>query len=114
VLTTHYLAEAEVADRILILNHGQVVAQGAPAQITTHLGGESLEIDAADREALRRELMRLGARFEQGTDGSLRVSLAGRPAAALVQALTTPLTVLRTRQASLEDVYLRILAHDGV
>jgi hypothetical protein len=26
--------------------------------------------------------------------------------------LTTPLTVMRTRQASLEDVYLRILAHD--
>ena len=63
--------------------------------------------------ALRHELIRLGARFEQRTDGSLRVLLAGRSAAELVQALTTPLTVLRTQQASLEDVYLRILADDG-
>jgi ABC-2 type transport system ATP-binding protein len=114
VLTTHYLAEAEGADRILILNQGQIVAQGAPADITVELGGASVEIDAVDRVALRHELMRLGARFEQGTDGSLRVSLAGQSAAELVQALTTPLTILRTRQASLEDVYLRILAHDGV
>ena len=113
VLTTHYLAEAEAADRILILNHGQIVAQGAPADITAELGGASVEIDAADREALRRELIRLGARIEQSADGPLRVSLAGRSAAELVQALATPLTVLRTRQASLEDVYLRILADDG-
>jgi ABC-2 type transport system ATP-binding protein len=113
VLTTHYLAEAEAADRILILNHGQIVAQGAPADITAELGGASVEIDAADRVALRHELIRLGARIEQSADGPLRVSLAGRSAAELVQALATPLTVLRTRQASLEDVYLRILADDG-
>jgi ABC-2 type transport system ATP-binding protein len=113
VLTTHYLTEAEAADRILILNHGQIVAQGAPAHITADLGGESLEIDAVDRAALRRELIRLGARFDQGTDGRFRVSLAGRPPAELIQALVTPLTVLRTRQAGLEDVYLRILANDG-
>src|SRR5437016_4882788 len=45
VLTTHYLEEAEAADRILILNHGQVAAQGSPGDIKAQLGGESLEID---------------------------------------------------------------------
>src|SRR5437867_6428551 len=56
VLTTHYLEEAEAADRVLILNHGQVAAQGTPGHIKAQLGRESLEIDADDRAALRREL----------------------------------------------------------
>jgi ABC-2 type transport system ATP-binding protein len=110
VLTTHYLEEAEAADRILILNRGQVAAQGTPGHIKAQLGGESLEIDAADRAALRRELIRLGVRFDE--NGRFLIYLDGRSAYELVRVLTTPLTVLRTRQASLEDVYLRILAHD--
>jgi ABC-2 type transport system ATP-binding protein len=109
VLTTHYLEEAEAADRIVILNHGQVAAQGSPADIKAQLGGESLEIDAEDRDALRRELLRLEVRFEENVH--VLISLDGRSAYELVRVLTTPLTVMRTRQASLEDVYVRILAH---
>jgi ABC-2 type transport system ATP-binding protein len=110
VLTTHYLEEAEAADHILILNHGQVVAQGTPSHIRAQRGGESLELDAADRVALRRELVRLDVPFDE--DGRFHVSLDGRSAYDLVRELETPLTVLRTGQASLDDVYLRILANE--
>ncbi len=110
VLTTHYLEEAESADHILALNHGQVVAQGAPTQVKAQFAGESLELDAADRAALRRELNALGVRFEE--NGHFHVSLDGRSAHELVRALTTPLTLMQTRQASLEDAYLRILASE--
>ncbi len=110
VLTTHYLDEAEATDRILILNHGQVVAQGSPRQVKGQLGGESLEIDSADREALRRELIALDVRFVE--DGRFLVYPDGRSEYEVVRSLSTPLTVMRTRQASLEDVYLRILANE--
>lgn len=110
VLTTHYLEEAEAADRILILNRGQVVAQGSPSQVKAQLGGESLELDAADREALRHELVGLAVRCEG--NGPFFVHLNGRSAYEVVRSLDTPLTVMRTRQASLDDVYLRILAND--
>jgi ABC-2 type transport system ATP-binding protein len=110
VLTTHYLEEAEATDRILILNHGQVVAQGSPAQVKAQLGGESLEIDAADREALRSELSQRGLRFTE--DEHFLVSLASQSAYDVVRSLSTPLTEMRTRQASLEDIYLRILANE--
>src|SRR5207248_9205825 len=83
VLTTHYLAEAEAAGRILILNHGQVAAQGPPAQLTAQLGGAWLEIDAADREALGRELIRLAVRLDE--NGPFRISLQARPAHALLR-----------------------------
>jgi ABC-2 type transport system ATP-binding protein len=108
ILTTHYLEEAEAADRILILNHGRVAAQGSPAGVKAEMGGETLEIDAEDRTALRHELTRLGLRFDE--NGTFRIHLDGQSAYALVRALATPLTVMRTRQVTLEDVYLRILS----
>jgi ABC-2 type transport system ATP-binding protein len=108
VLTNHYLEEVEAADRILILNHGQIAAEGSPGRIKAQLGGESLEIDAGDRAALRRDLVRLGVRFEES--GGFLIPLDGRSAYEIVRSLSTPLTVLRTRRASLEEAYLRILA----
>ena len=107
VLTTHYLEEAEAADRILILNHGQIAAQGSPGHIKAQRGGEFLEIDAEDRPALRQEITRLGLRFDE--NGTFHISLDGRSAYEIVRLLATPLTVMRTRQITLEDVYLRIL-----
>ena len=38
VLTTHYLEEADAADRIVILKHGQLAAQGSPADIEATIG----------------------------------------------------------------------------
>ena len=114
ILTTHYLDEAEAADRILILDHGQVVARGAPADIKAQVSAESLELNATDRAALTRELVALGVPFEElGESGPLRVPLTSASSVQqLVQSITTPLTHLQTHQASLEEVYLRILANE--
>ena len=110
VLTTHYLEEAETTDRILILNHGQVVAQGTPRQVKARFAGQSLELDADDRDALRRELSSLDVRFAE--NGVFRIALDDRSAHDIVRALNTPLTMMQTGQTTLEDVYLRILASD--
>jgi ABC-2 type transport system ATP-binding protein len=43
-LTTHYMDEAErVAQRIAIIDHGRIVAQGTPAELKAQTGQESLE-----------------------------------------------------------------------
>ena len=110
VLTTHYLEEAEQADRICILNRGRVVASGAPSDVKARSHDEFLELDAVDRSALRRELVDLHLDFEE--DGILTVHLRGRSAHEVVRQLSTPLTHMRTRQPSLEDAYLGILADE--
>jgi len=43
VLTTHYLPEAETADRAVVLVAGSIVAHGSPAELTGRYGGRSLE-----------------------------------------------------------------------
>jgi ABC-2 type transport system ATP-binding protein len=43
-LTTHYMDEAErVAQRIGIIDHGKIVAQGTPAQLKEQTGADSVE-----------------------------------------------------------------------
>src|SRR5207249_2652772 len=48
VLTSHYLEEAEQADRICVIDAGRIVATGAPADLTAALASEYLLVDADD------------------------------------------------------------------
>ena len=42
-LTTHYLAEAEEADRVAVIDHGRIIAEDTPDRITESMGAETLE-----------------------------------------------------------------------
>jgi ABC-2 type transport system ATP-binding protein len=114
LLTTQYLDEADVlADRIVLLDHGRVVAAGTPDELKASLGGEVVRLQFADPGACRRALDLLpGARaderlavLEVDTDGSAaqiralldRLDRAGAPAGRL--------TVHRPR---LDDVFIQL------
>ena len=86
------------------------MAGGGPGsyEVKAQLQQESLIVDAADRDALRDELKRLNLRFKE--NGTFEIGLGGRGAHEVVEMLTTPLTLLRTKSPTLEDAYLRILA----
>jgi ABC-2 type transport system ATP-binding protein len=106
-LTTHYLEEAEQADRICIIDDGRVVAQGTPASLKADLSREYVVVDAADRSGLRVELARL--ELHPTGDGPFTIPLDGRGAHATLKAIETPLTLVRTESPSLEDAYLTIV-----
>jgi ABC-2 type transport system ATP-binding protein len=109
LLTTHYLEEAEDADRICVIDRGRVVSYGTPAEIKADLVEEFLVVDsaAADRPALFAELRGLG--LQHSGEGPLRVELDGRGTHAVLKSIDTPLTVVRTHTPSLEDAYLEIV-----
>jgi ABC-2 type transport system ATP-binding protein len=47
ILTTHYLEEADaLAERIVVINRGEIVAQGSPAQIKSRVGGKVVRFKA--------------------------------------------------------------------
>ncbi len=106
-LTTHYLDEAEEADRICILDKGRVVKIGTPDELKADLLQEYLVLDAADRAALRRELEAKGLPVRDA--GPFQVHLDGRTAQDVISSLDTALTVLRIHAPSLEDAYLKIV-----
>jgi ABC-2 type transport system ATP-binding protein len=46
VLTTHYLEEAdELADRLVIVDHGRVVVEGTPEELKSRLDGDTISVD---------------------------------------------------------------------
>jgi ABC-2 type transport system ATP-binding protein len=107
-LTTHYLEEAEQADRICIIDGGLIVDEGTPAQLKADLSRETLVIDADDRGHLRLELERL--KLRPTGEGPYSIPLDGRSIHATLKAIETPLTLVRTVSPSLEDAYLEIVA----
>jgi ABC-2 type transport system ATP-binding protein len=107
-LTTHYLDEAEDADRICIIDKGKIVAEGSPASVKQDLTHEYLVVDAADRDALRRELQRRGIGHRETP--LFEIPLDDRGAHALLKSIDTPLTTVRTVAPSLEDAYIKVLA----
>jgi ABC-2 type transport system ATP-binding protein len=106
-LTTHYLEEAETADRICIIDKGKVVSYGSPDRIKSQLVEEYVVVDADDRVRLREELARL--ELPISGDGPFKIMLAGRGVHPVLRSIETPLALVRTHAPSLEDAYLEIV-----
>jgi ABC-2 type transport system ATP-binding protein len=106
-LTTHYLEEAEQADRICIINKGQIVSYGTPEQVKADLVEEYLLLDAADRSALAGELTHLGVSFDDGPP--FKAQLGNWTVHQMLRRIETPLTLVQTHTPTLEDAYLAIV-----
>jgi len=113
-LTTQYLEEADVlADRVGIIDHGHIVAEGTPSALKAQIGGVSLEATPAnpnDKERLASVLARFG---EQAAGSPKSVAVRLREGAeALADVVRTldgegiAVADLQLHQPSLDDVFL--------
>jgi ABC-2 type transport system ATP-binding protein len=119
LLTTHYMDEAErLCDRLAIVDHGEIIAEGTPAELIDRLGGHhvvefqvsgnNINNDSLDQwrslpsvESVRREdsTVCLSVREPHLTIPALLDAVAGEG---------NRLAHLSTRQASLEDVFVQL------
>jgi ABC-2 type transport system ATP-binding protein len=107
LFSTHYLAEAEPADRVVLLSRGRVVADDAPAALRTAIGAEVAEIEGSGADRLVRALRGLGAvAAVLRTDRGYRVGITReREAVMELSMAASGIDRLQLRPASLEDVY---------
>src|SRR5579864_1473389 len=118
LLTTHYMDEAErLCDRLAIVDHGQIIAEGTPAELIAKLGGHHVVEFAlsgnSDGGAL--EAWRALPSVESVREDDGMVALSVKEPHLTIPALLdavrkqgTELQHLTTRQASLEDVFVRL------
>lgn len=119
IVTTHDLEEAEkVADLVVIIDRGRVVASGTPVELMRSAGTAEIRFGAPpglDTAALGKTLM---AGVDEVAPGEYLVGL--EPTPSNINALTAwlaandlPLADLRAGRQSLEDVFLRMTAITG-
>jgi ABC-2 type transport system ATP-binding protein len=123
LLTTQYLDEAdELADEIVVIDRGLVIAAGTAEELKNRVGGDVLEFTVPDRGAVPGAVAAV-ARIGEGEPqadaetGVVSVGVGGRGAGALIDAVRgldaagVPIRGLTLRRPSLDDVFLALTGH---
>jgi ABC-2 type transport system ATP-binding protein len=123
LLTTQYLDEAdELADEIVVIDHGEVIAAGTSEQLKSRVGGDVVEfvvLDSTRVELATRAVLDVGD-AEPHVDlesGRVTVRVGSRGSDALIEAVRALDVVdvvsqgLTLRRPSLDDVFLALTGH---
>lgn len=109
-MTTHYMDEAEICNRIAIIDKGKIIAQGSPEELKKMVGGDVVYLRTVNNaEAVRvlRDTMQLQA---QEQDGEIFLSAVRGDACIpkLIGVLAESVLSVRVQRPTLNDVFLKL------
>jgi ABC-2 type transport system ATP-binding protein len=126
LLTTQYLDEADqLADRISVIDHGRVIAEGSPDQLKSKLGGDRIDVVVSRADQLAATAAVLGraawALVETQADpDTRRVSVPVRDRVAALTGSARALADagiavedIALRRPTLDEVFLHLTGHDA-
>ncbi len=123
LLTTQYMEEAdELADDIVVIDHGVVIARGTSEELKDRIGGDVVEFSVDDRSVTHEALQAVSAVGEapatvDADTGRVQVRAGGRGSQVLVDVVRAldgagmATSGLALRRPSLDDVFMSLTGH---
>lgn len=113
VVTTHLMEEAEKCDGLGLLDRGQLVALGTPAELRAEIGGDCLTIAAEEPAKLSARIAERYGIESKLLGGTLRIERARghELLRELVEAFPEEITSVSLGKPSLEDVFIAKTGH---
>jgi ABC-2 type transport system ATP-binding protein len=114
ILTTHYMEEAEtLSQTVCIMDHGKVIAEGSPRELTSQLGQDTIVEFVAPEDTQFPAAVTERCALDRGDGGivSTRTSDLAATLGCLLdwsRSTGTPLAEMAVRQPNLEDVFLSL------
>jgi ABC-2 type transport system ATP-binding protein len=106
-LTTHYMDEAEYADRLAIIDHGTIVAAGAPDELKRQVGADTVELVTADNPGAAARLEAAGFQIRRGEDQLVVFAEDGEALVPrLIEAAGVRVRSVHVHRPTLDDVFL--------
>ncbi len=114
LVTTHLMEEAERCDRLAIMNEGNLVALGTPAELKSEIGGDVIMLGASKDAALLAD--RIRSRFHVATTvmgNQVRIEQEGghRFVPDVVEAFPGEIQAISVSKPALEDVFIHRTGH---
>lgn len=109
-MTTHYMEEAEVCDKIAIIDKGKIIASGTPSELKKTIGGDIIYLRTSDNKNSMEDIRRVLDVDVSEKDGEIYLSaLKGDVCIPkIIRELGDRVLSVRMQRPTLNDVFLRL------
>lgn len=113
-LTTHYMDEADICDRVAVIDHGRIVALDTPDRLKSQVGGDLVTITTTASGPAADEIRRRYSLSPTIEDHTVRFFVPGAEAFLpdFVRSFNQPLQGITLRRPTLDDVFLHLTGHE--
>ena len=113
-MTTHYMDEAEVCDRIGVIDHGSLVGLDTPAALKRSVGGDVVTLTTDDATAAAAEIHARYGMDAEIRDSTVSFTVEGgdRFLPEFVRGFDRPISAIALRHPTLDDVFLNLTGRE--
>lgn len=113
-MTTHYMEEAEVCNRIAIIDKGRIIALGSPEELKKTIGGDVIFIKTKDNKKAKEEIERVfGLRVSERENELFLTALRGDTCIPeIIRTIGEKVLSVRLQRPTLNDVFLKLTGRE--